>query len=320
MSGPSLLYKQFPQKAADMLQRSIANLLPHLPPSLVWIFSKKYIAGATLDDAVRVSKTLNAEGCSVTIDLLGEFINNLQQAELNANAYLQIVDRFGNEGINGNFSVKPTSFGLLIDEEACYGFVRSIVERAASRKGFVRIDMEDSKCVDREIKLYRRLKANFGTSVGLVLQAYLRRTGNDIDAMCDMHFAEAPLNFRLCKGIYIESESIAYKSKDEIRQQYLKHLETLLQMGAKVAVATHDEVLVDAAMELGHKYGVANSDFEFQMLYGVTPKLRRSIAAKGYRMRIYVPYGKDWFGYATRRLKENPNMVWHIVKSLFIWR
>jgi proline dehydrogenase len=303
-----------------MLQRSIANLLPHLPASLVWMFSKKYIAGATLDDAIRISKKLNAEGCSVTVDLLGEFINNLQQAESNTNAYLQIVDRFDNEGINGNFSIKPTSFGLLIDVEACYGFVRTIVQRAALRNGFVRIDMEDSKCVDREIALYRRLKAEFGTSVGLVLQAYLRRTGDDIDAMRDMQIAEAPLNFRLCKGIYIESESIAYKGKDEIRQQYLKHLETLLKMGAKVAVATHDEVLVNAAMQLGHRYGLANSDFEFQMLYGVTPKLRRSIVAEGYRMRIYVPYGKDWFGYATRRLKENPNMVWHIVKSLFIWR
>jgi proline dehydrogenase len=300
-----------------MIQRAIANLLPYLPPKMVWVFSRKYIAGATIDDAVRVSKRLNNENCLVTIDLLGEFITRLDEAEANTKAYLEIIERFEKEGIKGNFSLKPSSFGLLIDSEACYRFLRTIVERAAKGNSFVRLDMEDSQCVDLELALYRRLKQEFEGSVGLVLQAYLKRTPNDIDSLMDLNQPESPLNFRLCKGIYIEKEDVAYKGKAEIRHQYLLILEKLFVAGAKVGIATHDKYLIDGALYLANKHNISKEQFEFQMLYGVTPKLRRLIVAQGYAMRIYVPFGKHWFGYATRRLKENPNMVWHIVKSIF---
>jgi len=300
-----------------MIQRAIANLLPYLPQKMVWVFSRKYIAGATIDEAVRVSKWLNGENCLVTIDLLGEFITRLDEAEANTKAYLEIIERFEKEGVKGNFSLKPSSFGLLIDSEACYRFLRTIVERAANARSFVRLDMEDSQCVDLELALYRRLKQEFEGSVGLVLQAYLKRTPHDIDALMDLNQPENPLNFRLCKGIYVEPDTIAYKGKDEIRQQYLLILEKLFVAGAKVGIATHDKYLIDGALYLANKHNVDKEKFEFQMLYGVTPKLRRSIVDKGYSMRIYVPFGKHWFGYATRRLKENPNMVWHIVKSIF---
>lgn len=293
-------------------------MLPYMPKKLIWIFSKRYIAGSTIEDAVRVSRALNGENCMVTIDLLGEFIHSLDEANENCQAYLDIVDRFTAEGIRGNFSVKPTSFGLLIDEEVCYGYIRQIVERASQRQSFIRIDMEDSKCVDMEIELYRRLKAEFPNHVGLVLQAYLRRTLSDIDAMMDVHSDARPLNFRLCKGIYVEPESIAFKRKEDINQQYLIALEAMLSRGINVGIATHDKYLVRQAYALIEKYKVPSDKYEFQMLFGVTPELRREIVSKGHRMRVYVPYGQHWFGYSTRRLKENPNMVWHIVKSLFV--
>ncbi|MFT3737619.1 MAG: proline dehydrogenase family protein [Breznakibacter sp.] len=301
-----------------MLHRTIASLLPYMPKKLVWVFSKRYIAGPNIGDAVRVSRMLNGEGCMVTIDLLGEFITNLDEARENCEAYLDIVDRFTAEGIQGNFSVKPTSFGLLIDREACYGYIRQIVERASRKDNFVRIDMEDSKCVDMEIELYLKLKAEFPHNVGLVLQAYLRRTLADVDAMMKAHSESKPLNFRLCKGIYVEPESIAFKDKQEISRQYLNVLEAMLSRGIYVGIATHDKFVVRKAFELIEKYKISADKYEFQMLYGVTPELRKEVVSKGHRMRVYIPYGQQWFGYSTRRLKENPNMVRDIIKALFV--
>jgi len=301
-----------------MIQKLIAGIIPYMPKKLVWEFSKKYIAGAQIEDAIAVSKKLNSEGCMVTIDLLGEFITQLSQAEENKNNYLSIIQTFTDNQIQGNFSVKPTSFGLLLDENICYQLIREVVALAASKGSFVRIDMEDSACVDLEIELYRQLKAEFPNSIGLVLQAYLKRTYNDVEQMMDSHSALAPLNFRLCKGIYIEPESIAYKKHDIINQHYLSNLELMLQYGINVGIATHDKYLVHEAFKLIEKLDVPKDQYEFQMLYGVTPELRQEIVSRGHRMRVYVPYGKDWMGYCTRRLKENPNMVGHIIKSIFV--
>jgi proline dehydrogenase len=301
-----------------MIQKLIAGIIPYMPQKLMWEFSKKYIAGAEIANAIAVSKKLNADGCMVTIDLLGEFITQLSQAEENKNNYLSIIQTFTDNQVQGNFSVKPTSFGLLLDANVCYQHIREVVALAAEKGSFVRIDMEDSACVDLEIELYRQLKAEFPNSVGLVLQAYLKRTYNDVEQMMDSHSAEAPLNFRLCKGIYIEPESIAYKKHDIINQHYLSNLELMLQYGIYVGIATHDKYLVHEAFKLIEKLDVPKDKYEFQMLYGVTPELRQEIVSRGHRMRVYVPYGKDWMGYCTRRLKENPNMVGHIVKSIFV--
>jgi proline dehydrogenase len=300
-----------------MINKLIANILPHMPKKLVWIFSQRYIAGESLEDGLRAARELNGNGILVTVDLLGEFIKQIEEAFENKNHYLEIVSRFTAEGIRGNFSVKPTMFGLLIDEEKCYAYLREVVKLAADRNSFVRIDMEDSQCVDREISLYRRLKAEFPLSVGLVLQAYLRRTPADLSAMMDMHSPEAPLNFRLCKGIYIEPKEIAWKGYDEVRTQFLQTLEYMLKNRIYVGIATHDKFLVDGACNLIEKYGTPREEVEFQMLYGVTPELRGSIIDKGFRMRVYVPFGKEWFGYSTRRLKENPKMAMMIIKALF---
>jgi len=298
--------------------RIIAAILPFMPKGFVWIFSKKYIAGKTIDQAIAISKELNANGSMVTIDLLGEFITQLDEAEKNKDEYLNIIEQVQKHKINGNYSLKPTMFGLLIDEEACYKNIREIVKKAASHNNFVRVDMEDSQCVDMEIKLFRRLKAEFPKNVGLVLQAYLKRTRKDIEDMLDLNTKELPVNYRLCKGIYVEPEKIAYKKYEEINKHFLIDLEYMFQQGIYPGIATHDVKLVEGAYELIEKYKVTNDKFEFQMLYGVTPGLRQSIIDKGYRMRVYVPFGEKWFAYSTRRLKENPRMAQDIIKGIFI--
>jgi len=295
-------------------------MIPFMPRKLVWIFSKKYIAGETIDEAIKISRNLNAHGIKITIDLLGEFITNLEQAAENKQAYLSIIERVQKENIDGNYSLKPSSFGLLLDPEICYKYISEIVAKAASFGNFVRIDMEDSICTDREIELFRKLKKDFPGNVGLVVQAYLKRTLQDIKNLKDIHSAGNPVNFRLCKGIYVEPETIAFKKHQEVNDHYLENLEFMIANGYYSGIATHDRLLVEGAYKLIEKYKVPNSRYEFQMLYGVTPELRRSIVEKGHTMRVYVPFGKEWFGYSTRRLKENPRMASHIIKALFVKR
>jgi proline dehydrogenase len=301
-----------------MINKMIANILPFMPKKLVWVFSKRYIAGETIEEGMLASKLLNEKGMEVTIDLLGEFIKSIDKANENKNQYLQIIKRFTDEQITGNFSLKPTMFGLLIDEEVCYNYVREIVALAAQKKSFVRIDMEDSQCVDMEIKLFRRLHHEFPAHVGLVLQAYLRRTASDLEALNDLNSEANPLNFRLCKGIYVEPEKIAYKGYDEVREHFMKNLYYMLKNKMYVGIATHDKYLVEESQKLIGEMNIPNNMYEFQMLYGVTPELRQSIVDNGHLMRVYVPYGKKWFNYSTRRLKENPKMAQHIIKALFI--
>lgn len=300
-----------------MLNKIIAALLPFFPKKFIWLFSKPYISGETIGDAMRVTKELNSKKIKVTIDVLGEFIKTLDEAEVNKNEYLNLIDVATQNGIDGNFSIKPTSFGLLIDKDTCHNHVREIISKAASCNNFIRIDMEDSPCTDLEIELFRKMKMEFPGNVGLVVQAYLRRTLDDIRGLADLNSEKHPLSFRLCKGIYIEPESIAYKKYDEINQHFLEDLEYMFRNKIHVGIATHDKPLISGAYELIRKYNVPSHMYEFQMLYGVTPRLRDSIVNDGHTMRVYVPFGKQWFGYSTRRLKENPKMASHIIKAIF---
>ena len=300
-----------------MFNKLIAAILPYFPKKFIWIFSRAYISGETLNDAMRVSKELNSKKIKVTLDVLGEFIKNLDEAESNKKEYINLIEVSYQNHIDGNFSLKPTSFGLLIDKEKCYNHIREIVAKAAEFSGFIRIDMEDSPCTDDEIALFRRLKAEFPANVGLVLQAYLKRTFDDIKQMLDLNSAEMPVSYRLCKGIYIEPESISYKRYEEINQHYLEDLEFMFKNKIYAGIATHDKPLIEGAYNLISKYNVPKNMYEFQMLYGVTPKLRESIVNEGHNMRVYVPFGNQWFGYSTRRLKENPKMATHIIKAIF---
>jgi proline dehydrogenase len=301
-----------------MFNKFIAAILPYFPKKFVWLFSKSYIAGETVEDAIKVSKDFNSKGIMVTLDILGEFIENLDEAGQNKKEYLELIDRMEAEKIDGNYSLKPTMFGLLIDKEVCYQHIREIVAKAAEYDNFIRVDMEDSSCTDLEIELFRKLKAEFPKNVGLVLQAYMRRTYSDLENLMDRHSEEAPLNFRLCKGIYVEPREIAYKKYEEVNQHFIEDIEFCFKNGIYTAIATHDKPVVEGAYRLIEKYKVPKDKYEFQMLYGVTPHLRQKIVDDGHRIRVYVPFGKEWFGYSTRRLKENPKMASHIIKAIFV--
>jgi proline dehydrogenase len=301
-----------------MINKLITLLLPFMPKKLVWLFAKKYIAGKTIEDAIRISKQLNSQGIKVTIDLLGEFISKLEEAEKNRDEYLEIIDRIQKENISGNYSLKPTMFGLLLDKEVCYRNIRTIIQKAASYNTFIRVDMEDSQCTSMEIDLFRALKKEFPKNVGLVVQSYMRRTLQDLKDLTDINTLEVPLNFRLCKGIYVEPEAIAFKKYQEVNDHYLEDLEYMFQVKMFAGIATHDKPLVEGAYKLIEKYKVPKTSYEFQMLYGVTPDLRKSIIEKGHAMRVYVPFGNQWYGYSTRRLKENPKMASLIIKAIFI--
>ena len=300
-----------------MFNKLIAAMLPFFPKKFVWLFSKPYIAGETVEDAIKASKDLNSKGCMVTIDILGEFIKTLEEAEANTKEYIELIECVEKEDIDGNYSVKPTMFGLLIDKDACYKYIREIVVKAVEYNNFIRVDMEDSPCTDMEIELFRKLKAEFPKNVGLVFQAYMKRTHKDLEDLMDIHSEEIPLNYRLCKGIYVEPKEIAHKKYEEINEHFLKDIEFCLKNGVYPGIATHDKPIVEGSYKLLEEFNVPKEKYEFQMLYGVTPKLRQSILDKGHRMRVYVPYGKQWFGYSTRRLKENPKMANHIIKALF---
>jgi proline dehydrogenase len=209
-------------------------------------------------------------------------------------------------------------FGLLIDKDRCYRTIREIVEKAAAHGRFVRIDMEDTQCTDLEIELYKKLLEDFPHHVGLVIQAYLKRTLDDLRNLVSFDAGRGLINLRICKGIYNEPEELAFKNREEINDNFLIDLEFMFRNNIYAAIATHDKKLVNGAYRLIEELDMKEDRFEFQMLYGVTPVLRKSIVDRGYTMRVYVPYGKDWFNYCTRRLKENPGMAWLIIRAIFI--
>ena len=300
-----------------MINSMIAGILPYMPKKLVWMFSKEYIAGETIEQAIVNAKKLNDEGIMTTIDVLGEFITTLEEAEENKKEYLEVIEAAEAAGVDGNYSLKPTFFGLLIDKETAFEHIREVVAKAASYDNFVRIDMEDSPCTDMEIEMYRKLKSEFPQNVGLVVQSYLKRTHQDIQDLKDINTKESPVNLRVCKGIYIESEDISYKKYEEINEHFISDIELMFQENMYPGIATHDVPVIEGAYKLIEKYNVPKDKYEFQMLYGVTPALRKSILDKGHRMRVYVPFGKQWFGYSTRRLKENPKMAGVVIKALF---
>jgi proline dehydrogenase len=301
-----------------MFNKLIVWILQFMPEGLVWIFSKRYIAGKTREDAFNVTRDLNTAGIKVSLDLLGEFTTKPEKIGYYKTEYLKTIEETAGRKLEASFSIKPTMFGLLIDKEMCYNNLRDIIAKAASFNYFVQVDMEDSQCTDMEIEIFNRLYREFQNHVGFVLQAYMHRTIDDIKNLVDTHPQKDLGSLRLCKGIYVEPKEIAYKGKQEIRDHYLKDLEFMFRHNVFTAIATHDKKLVEGAYRLIDTYKVPSDRFEFQMLYGVTPGLRKSIVQKGYTMRVYVPFGKDWFNYSTRRLKENPFMAWHIMKALVV--
>ena len=293
------------------INEAIVSIVKIMPKPVVGIFSKKYIAGERIEDAVILVKQLNSKGIYATLDVLGESIKNKEDAVAAKNKCLTVLDTIVENNLMANLSIKPTQMGLSIDEDFAYEQVYQLVQRAKQINNFVRIDMEDSPYTEKTFALFQRLKETFN-NVGVVLQAYLKRTFDDAVILSKLN-----TNYRLCKGIYIEPASIAYKDKQKIRENYLETLKVILKSGCYVGMATHDEFLINEAYRMIKELNIPNDKFEFQMLLGVREDLRDKINEDGYKIRIYVPFGEDWYAYSVRRLKENPQIAGYVFKNIF---
>jgi len=284
--------------------------MPFVPKPIVGKVAQRYVAGEEVADAVRAIRELNAEGAMATVDVLGEEIQDPSKAEQAVGQYLGLLDAIDREKIDANVSIKPTMLGLKIDEEMCCENIRTIVTKAVELDNFVRIDMEDHTCTEATLRIYRRLHSEVG-HVGVVLQAYLHRTVSDINDLLPL----GP-NIRLCKGIYREPRAIAWKQYETVRTNFIYTMEKLLSGGAYVGIATHDAHLAWAGMAAVDRLGLDPAGYEFQMLLGVDPELRRIILGRGHRLRVYVPFGRDWYPYSMRRLRDNPTVAHHVSRAM----
>ena len=295
----------------SLLDAIIRRGLPLVPRFVVRRVARPYVAGERLEQAVEVVRGLNREGALATIDYLGEAATEQARVEAAVEEYLRLLDAIQAEGLRSNISLKPTMMGLGLDDDLFLRSVTRIAGRARELDNFVRLDMEDHTMVDRTLALYRRLQGSVG-NLGVVLQSMLRRTMGDVEAL-----GGGGLNVRLVKGIYREPRAVAWRDPHTIRESFTHLLERLFSAGAYVGIATHDEHLVLAAQALIQRLGLERDRYEFQMLLGVEPELRRILLGEGHRLRVYVPYGQDWYAYSARRLRENPSVAWHVLRALF---
>ena len=295
----------------SLFNKLIIVTLPLVPKFLVYVFAKKYIAGPDLEDAVKLITEFNSKGISATIDLLGEEIKNREEALQVVASYREVLAAIVAHKLDSNISIKPTHLGLKIDKEFCYQNILDLVLEAKKNNNFVRIDMEDHTCTSDTIDVYLRLHKDF-QNVGVVIQSYLRRTIDDLNLLI-----RHKSNLRLCKGIYVETREIAYKDPEIINYNFVYGLEKLLASGCYVGIATHDEKIVWQALSLIDKLKLKKDEYEFQMLLGVDEQLRNIIVSAGHRLRVYVPFGKKWYAYSVRRLKENPSIARNVIKNIF---
>jgi proline dehydrogenase len=284
-----------------LLDRALVHLLPAVPRPIVRRIADRYIAGEEIDDAVATVAQLNEGGMTATIDVLGEEIHNAEEAQEIVDAYHDTLDAIGEHGLDANVSVKPTAVGLKLGYDVGSANVEALVRHAAETDNFVRIDMEDSTTTDDTLRMYRELRGAGLDNVGVVLQARLRRTLDDIAALADLQ-----PNVRICKGIYLEPDEIAYTEFEEIRESYVRSLEALVETASYVGIATHDEFLISEGKR------IAEERYEFQMLLGVRASLGRELVQEGERLRIYVPFGRQWYEYSLRRLQENPRIAGYV--------
>jgi proline dehydrogenase len=290
-----------------LIDRTIVRLLPAVPRPVVRRISSRYIAGPNLDDAVETVRRLNAAGRMGTIDVLGEEITTEAEAEGFVSGYRGVLDAIEHEGLDANVSVKPTALGLELNTELCARNLEVVVAHAAELGTFVRIDMEDASTTAATLAIYRRLREAGRDNVGIVFQSRLRRTLEDVRAL-----AELRPNVRLCKGIYVEPPEIAFQGYDEVRASFVEALGLLLHAGSYVGIATHDEYLLEQGLRLVGEHGLGREEFELQMLLGVRERRADALVAEGHRLRVYVPFGEQWYAYSMRRLQENPRVARHI--------
>ena len=294
-----------------LLNKLVVATLPAIPKPVIRYFAGRYIAGETIEDAIRTVKQLNSEGVCATLDVLGEDITTKEEAITSRNRSNEVLHTIARVKLDSNLSIKLTSLGLKLGTSFCIENVREILKVAASYGTFVRVDMEDSTCTTDTIDVFCALHKEY-PKIGIVVQAYLFRTEDDVKKLLP-----GKTNFRLCKGIYKERKEIAFQAREDVQQNYIKLLKLMVENGSYVGIATHDSVLVDAAYRLISEMKLRKDQYEFQMLLGVRPELRRKLVADGHKVRLYVPFGEHWYGYSTRRFKENPEIAGYVFKALF---
>ena len=298
-----------------MFNTVAALAIPFIPRALVQKISRRYIAGESLDEAIGRVQSLNALGFSTTLDVLGETVLSTAEADAMAGEYIKVLDAIRAHNLNAEISIKPSALGLLVDEAECERLVRHVLKLAAVEQVSACVDMEDVRCTQKELDLFARVEPDHG-NVGLALQAYLKRTYEDIE-----HLLRNKSTLRICKGIYAEDQvHLVERARNEraaINVHFLNHVSRCFKAGAYVAIATHDTALIDEIVSRVRREGVDRTKFEFQMLLGVCEPLRDRLLGMGFNVRIYVPYGKDWYGYSTRRIKENPRIAGYVIKAMF---
>lgn len=268
-------------------------------------FARRFVAGETLEDALRAIQGLNAKGISASLDLLGESVTNEREARAAGAAYVGMLDRIAERRLDANVSVKLTAMGLDISEELCVSIMHEVLRNAQSLNTFVRLDMESSAYTERTLRLFEdRLYPAYKNHVGIVLQSYLYRTWSDVERAVQLR-----CRVRLCKGAYKEPASVAFADKKEVDASYKRCMQALLEHGNYPAIATHDPQLIQEAKRFAAEHDIDSSRFEFQMLYGVRRDLQEQLVREGYRMRVYVPFGTQWYPYLMRRLAERPANV-----------
>jgi proline dehydrogenase len=293
-----------------ILNRAIAESVTVIPRPIVKRISSRYIAGERMGEMIQTIRDLNREGCAATVDVLGESTESKADAADKLRQYEEVLAALDEHGLNSGISVKLTAIGLTLDRELCRANLEEIVGYAAERNRFVRVDMEDSPHTDATLSnVHDTYRSHENT--GAVLQAYMRRGLDDVQ-----NIIEAGFSVRLCKGIYDEPRGVAYKDFDTVRQNYIFLLDELLKGGVYVGIATHDEFLIWHALRLIHQLEVPKDRYEFQMLLGVDEELRRILVASGHKLRVYVPFGEDWYEYSTRRLKENPKIARYVAQDV----
>ena len=296
----------------SLLNNIIIKTIPLLPKLMVKIIADKYVAGNKIKDAINKTKLLNNQDLHVTIDLLGEHVKDLNEVESVTKTYLKLLEEINLSSLKSNISVKPTHIGLDINLDTFYKNALKLVESARDKNNFIRFDMENSSTTDSTIDVFKKIHKDY-KNVGTVFQAYLKRTYTDIEKL-----SKNQINFRLCKGIYNEDAGIAYKSYNKINSNYLKIAEMAFKNGCYVGLATHDLHLTQNLYDLIEKHKVPKENFEFQILYGVPMKgwIQRHLKNK-FKVRVYLPYGPQWYEYSIRRLRENPNIARYVAKSIF---
>ncbi len=295
----------------SLFGRLVKAGLPLVPRFIVGKVASRYVAGATREEALATVRALNQAGAMATLDVLGEEVTEPAVARRFAQEYVELLGSIATDGLDSNVSIKLTMLGLKIDPALCRENVEKIVSAAKEHGNFVRIDMEDATTTDATLALYHELQRSHG-NVGVVLQAYMRRTPADIEAL-----PPSGANIRLCKGIYLEPRRVAWKGYETVRLAFLAQLEKALSRGVYVGIATHDEYLLAGALALVDRLKVPRDRYELQMLLGVEEELRSYLIAEGHRLRVYVPYGRDWYAYSIRRLRENPEVARHVVRAFF---